>query len=375
MSKSKSSKAASTAQAAPKVGGSVKDSKYSFGHKDPGTFSMWLCLPIGMYAISHRWYGSYDAAKDPRDIQVRARKRKYLDRLRASYIPELGPDEGRAKEGTDYGHRAFVSAEDLARGMARMALATDASGFKDHTVDNDLHGVYHQIWSAYVKLDDNSPYNYQGKGTTGTYAWTKPALNHVAKPLDCLRFNHWWNAKDGTGYCVDCGAVRTEVLTEHGGYHYPAKYTYTYPPGAVVTCHPDGRAIVKTKWRRVPGGPEVAADVLPSTPRTTPVPPVVSHGLGYRTPEAERNRAEDCLKYAEHFWASGTGSPDTCQDCGAVRILDPDTEEWRHYYPEGSAMLHDELGYDVDDPHLTTADEVTEPPADDGYEPEVYAAN
>jgi hypothetical protein len=124
--------------------------------KDEGTFSMWLCLPGGMYAVSHRWPGSIPAG-DSRDIQVRSRKRKYLDRLRASYLPELGPDQGRAGQGTDYGHRAFCSADQLAKGMARMALATDASGFKDHCVDADLHGVYHSIWNAYVRLDDNSP--------------------------------------------------------------------------------------------------------------------------------------------------------------------------------------------------------------------------
>ena len=107
-------------------------SKTTAWKKNQGTFSMWLCLPSGMFAIAHRWPDSYDAEADPRDIMVRSRKRKYLDRLRSSFLPELGKDEGRTKNGTDYGHRAFCRSEDLARAMARMALAVDACGFKDH---------------------------------------------------------------------------------------------------------------------------------------------------------------------------------------------------------------------------------------------------
>ena len=179
--------------------------------KKTGTFSMWLCLPCGMFAIARRWEGSFDPATDPRDIQVRARKRVYLDRLRSAYLPELGKDEGKAGQGTDYGHRAFCTSEDLARAMARMALAVDASGFKDHCVDNDLHGVYHQIWNAYVRLDDNSPYNKPWKPAQ---PWT-----HTPRPEDCQRLGaHDWPSHAGTATCRDCGCKRTALKS--GGYRY-----------------------------------------------------------------------------------------------------------------------------------------------------------
>lgn len=366
-----------------------KASKSKYWHDDPGKFSVWLCLPMGMYAISHRWPKSYDPTTDPRDIQVRARKRKYLDRLRHSYLPELGKDEGRAGEGTDYGHRAFVSSTDLARAFARMALDIDATGFKSHTWDNDLHGVYSSIWSDYVRLDDNSPYNkpwgssYYGKQH---YTWTKPPEGHTARPQDCLRYGyHWWDAKDGNATCVDCGAVRTWVRKTTKG---TDSYRYEYPPGAVVLCTKDGRTIARDKQRRMPGGPAIVEDAkapagttlhhptrstgtgwAPSYGKTT------TYGLGTPTksgaPWADTEttgRNADCLDYGEHWWA--TEGSAKCRDCGAIRVLDPDTGEWRIYQPEGSVMLTDELGYDIDDPHVVTEDEVTEPPVDLGDVPD-----
>ena len=188
--------------------------------KPKGTFSIWLCLPTGMYAIAHRWEGSYDPQADDRDIMVRARKGKYLTRLRAQFVPELGPDVGRSDRGTDYGHRAFCRSEDLARGLARMALQVDSPGFKDLCVDNDLHSVYHRIWSAAVTLDDNSPYNRPKTVTTaGGYGQGKlfgPAQAHQPRPEDCAEFRqHYWG---GTDTCADCGTRRTKL--KNGGYRY-----------------------------------------------------------------------------------------------------------------------------------------------------------
>lgn len=186
----------------------TQTTKWTPKPRDTGTFAMWLCLPMGQYAISHRWPGTYDET-DPRDIQVRSRKRKYLDRLRESFLPQLGPDEGRAGQGTDYSHRSFVSSTDLARGMARMALATDASGFKDHCWDNDLHNAYSQVWSALLPLDDASPYN-----------WVRPR-----KEL-CAEFgSHWFPRPEGDSVCKDCGCVRTQVP--------PGVFRYRHPKGAV----------------------------------------------------------------------------------------------------------------------------------------------
>lgn len=345
----------------------AKDKKWAKAYKkDTGTLSIWLCLPIGMYAISHRWPDSIPAG-DTRDIQVRTRRAKYLDRLRTQYMPELGKDEGKAGQGTDYGHRAFISADDLAKGMARIALKIDASGFKDHCVDNDLHDVYSRIWSAYVGLDDNSPYNKPYSYSGATYTWTKPNEHHIAKPLDCYRFNHWYNVKDGTGYCVDCGAVRTEVMTKKHKHFNPRKYTITQPPGSIVTTTETGTTLLKTKWHRVPGGPVIDGAVIPDTAPTT------THGLGYPTtakptqlPHSDPNWAAEpgnCLQFNQHWWDEEVGST-YCRDCGAKRIYDPAADnEWRLYYPEGSIQLQDELGYDLDEPRVTTPEEVTEAPS------------
>lgn len=198
----------------------TKTTKWAPKPKDSGTFSIWLCLPCGMFAIAHRWPGSYDPETDPRDIMVRARKRKYLDRLRASFLPELGKDEGRAGQGTDYGHRAFVRSEDLARSMARMALAIDSPGFKDHAEDADLHNAYMAMWHAAVRLDDNSPYWKPKPATQAGPTW----FRH--RPQDCLKFgSHFWDHPDGSATCRDCGAKRTRL--RNGGYRF------SHPRGAV----------------------------------------------------------------------------------------------------------------------------------------------
>lgn len=212
--------------------------------KDSGSFSIWLCLPSGPLAIAHRWRGSYEPATDPRDIMVRARRRAYLDRLREQFLPELGPDEGRAGRGTDYGHRAFCRSEELARAMARMALGIDSPGFKDHAEGHELHTAYMSMWSAMVKLDDNSPYNRQpasakslgqGKALGGTRGARHmdtdcrlapsplDSYTHTPRPQDCAEFGqHLWSGGDR---CEDCGCVRTKL--KNGGYRY------AHPKGAV----------------------------------------------------------------------------------------------------------------------------------------------
>jgi hypothetical protein len=196
-----------------------KTAKWTPKAKDPGTFSVWLMLPAGPFAISHRWPGSYDAQADPRDTQVRTTRRKYLDRLRRDWLPELSEDVG-LDGNTDYGHRAYVSSEDLARGMARMALGVDACGFKDHALDADLHDVYSSCWSAVVRLEDQGPYKPWTPKAGKTYARTP-------RPQDCERLGeHYWNHHAGTATCLDCGARR---------YWLPktASYRHSYPKGSV----------------------------------------------------------------------------------------------------------------------------------------------
>jgi hypothetical protein len=52
-----------------------------------------------------------------------------LERLRAGYLPTLGPIE--TDTGTDYRYRARVSADDLAAAVARLVGAIDYANFKN----------------------------------------------------------------------------------------------------------------------------------------------------------------------------------------------------------------------------------------------------
>lgn len=350
------------------------------------SFSVWLHLPIGSYAVAHRWNDDpkWDKATDPRDIMVRARKGVYLDRLRKAFLPELGPDVKRDGKGTDYGHRAYCTADQLAKAMARMALEIDSPSFKDHAVDDDLHNAYSRIWSALLPLDDESPYNHTTSKVWGDSGWWQsPSLNHNPKPSDCIRLGyHWFDKKTGNATCVDCGAQRVWVAgdNEKFGHH-----TYVYPAGAVVLHTKDGKPVAKNQVRRIPGG-TVPFDGVKKTPASPAAgktlqntfihPPAdnmagvmpgmggkvlssTSHGLGYPVtnddnPLAETGTgsADECLQFSDHWW-TGEGTA-ICRDCGAGRYLDMESGRMRYTHPIGSAMLTDTDGEPIDDPHVVT---------------------
>ncbi len=79
----------------------MSKTKWTPKPKDTGTFSVWLMLPCGAYAVARRWPGSYDPEADPRDIMVRARKRKFLDGCASCGCPSWGPTRaGRARAPT-----------------------------------------------------------------------------------------------------------------------------------------------------------------------------------------------------------------------------------------------------------------------------------
>lgn len=339
------------------------------------SFSVWLHLPIGSYAIAHRWNDdpNWDKANDPRDIMVRARKGVYLNRLRTAFLPELGPDVKRDGKGTDYGHRAYCTADQLAKAMARMALEIDSPSFKDHAVDDDLHNAYSRIWSALLPLDDESPYNHKNTTWGNSGWWQQPSAGHRPKPSDCMRLGyHWFDNKTGNATCVDCGAQRVWVAgdSEKFGHH-----TYTYPPGAVVLHTRDGKPVAKNQVRRIPGGKvpfdgETATSTAPKFPGGVQVtstapqntfihPPVESHGLGYPTTSKQPDpalegagSAAECLEFSDHWWTcEGTA---ICRDCGAGRYLDMESGRMRYTHPIGSAMLTDADGEPIDDPHVVT---------------------
>ena len=335
-----------------------------YGDKENASFSVWLNLPIGAYAIAHRWPGTIEEGDD-RDIMVRCRKKVYLDRLRQQFLPELGKDVGKDGKGTDYGHRAYCTADQLAKAMARMALSIDSTSFKEHALDDDLHNVYMSMWSSLVKLDDNSPYNGKGWSAGGTGWWQQPNAHHTPKPADCLRMKyHWFDKKEGNATCVDCGAQRTR--THMGTTAAKDKYTYTYPPGAVVLHGKNGGPLPPNQVRRVPGGKVpldgdtkpafpagVTPDLLPGPASATPV----AHGLGFPTRASDTGpvpsgNPNECLILQDHWW-TGPGTA-ICRDCGAGRYVDAESGDFRFTHPLGSVMLTDADGYTIDDPHVVT---------------------
>jgi len=86
---------------------------------------------------------------DTRTIQIRARRRKDLERLRDHY---MGDDLGRTYtvRGADYQFRADCTPDALARTVALLALEIDYVSFKDTTVtrwrDHQLHDAYMGVW-------------------------------------------------------------------------------------------------------------------------------------------------------------------------------------------------------------------------------------
>lgn len=87
---------------------------------------------------------------DDRTMQIRTRRAKDLDILRAQYMQgQLGanihtPDK-------DYEYRAYCRPEDFASAMARMILEIDYLKFKpttDRYADNKLHTCYNRIWTT-----------------------------------------------------------------------------------------------------------------------------------------------------------------------------------------------------------------------------------
>ncbi len=107
---------------------------------------MWLFIPEGFYSI-------VAAEEFGRPLQVRARCREDLDRLRQSYFPELGSNV--ALPGRDYPWRAFTTRDDLALCLARVAQALDYSNFKNEVGLRHSSGrahIYGDVWRVCRKM-------------------------------------------------------------------------------------------------------------------------------------------------------------------------------------------------------------------------------
>lgn len=102
---------------------------------------MWLTTPIGFFSVVQK----------PGDAQltVRARIAEDLDRLRADYLPELGPTV--ATPGADYQHRACAPHGAVGRALERLALALHYANFKSEVAKRQGPGrahVYADVWSV-----------------------------------------------------------------------------------------------------------------------------------------------------------------------------------------------------------------------------------
>lgn len=110
---------------------------------------MWILTSYGAFMPALRPPETV-AEGDPRVIQIRARRRKDLERLRRLHLPDLGPIYSIPK--SDYEFRADCTREALAEALRKLAMEIDYVSFKDTTVskwgDEQLHDAYMSVWSA-----------------------------------------------------------------------------------------------------------------------------------------------------------------------------------------------------------------------------------
>ncbi|MEK9502728.1 hypothetical protein [Gaopeijia maritima] len=107
---------------------------------------MWLMTPFGFFST----------VKKPGDdhLTVRARSASDLDRLRADYLPQLGPTVEGA--GTDYPYRAVVGGEAYAEALAAIARDIDYANFKSEVSRRMGRGrshIYSEVWTALLEIE------------------------------------------------------------------------------------------------------------------------------------------------------------------------------------------------------------------------------
>lgn len=108
---------------------------------------MWILTNFGAFMPALRPPATVTPG-DEQTLQVRARRKGDLDRLREHYMQDLGPTY--TVKGADYQHRANCTPAALARAVALLALEIDYVSFKDTTVsvwgDYQLHDAYMAVW-------------------------------------------------------------------------------------------------------------------------------------------------------------------------------------------------------------------------------------
>lgn len=109
---------------------------------------MWFFTPFGFFSAVQKPGTSH--------LTIRARVAADLDRLRATYLPELSATV--VGGGTDYPYRARVSHAALGQALARMAQDIHYANFKSEVGKQLGYGrvqVYHQVWEALCALEQS----------------------------------------------------------------------------------------------------------------------------------------------------------------------------------------------------------------------------
>ncbi len=145
---------------------------------------MWIMTSFGILMPSVRPAGTIPPG-DERHIQVRARRRKDLEILKAEYMGDkLG--EIQALVGTDYEYRAYCTRVDWAETMAKMSLDIDYTKFKpttDRYKDHSLHALYLSMWG--MILNRLSTKEYQTAYWRGEFS--RPAQRRTGDTRRWLR--------------------------------------------------------------------------------------------------------------------------------------------------------------------------------------------
>lgn len=133
---------------------------------------MWLMTNFGFFSVVKK--------SDDEQLTVRSRTRGDLDRLRAHYLPQLGPNLAHA--GTDYPWRALVDKAALSEAMKRISDDIDYGNFKDEvalTLGRDRAKRYGAVWSALSVLQEDQ----LESSDAGTHGLPWPVMASTGKAV------------------------------------------------------------------------------------------------------------------------------------------------------------------------------------------------
>ncbi len=198
---------------------------------------MWLFTPEGFYSV-------VTAEELGHPLQVRARCAEDLDRLRLTYLPELGPTV--AIPHRDYPWRAFTTRQHLAAGLARIAETLDYDNFKDAVAARLSAGrahVYHAVWADCRKIPGHEAAATGPALAAGPHPSTAADVGYLQRDLHAEGV--WPAAKRPRYGGVVFDAEGRVLLREPSG-HYDG-YHWTFPKGeADPGEHPAAAALRET---------------------------------------------------------------------------------------------------------------------------------